>query len=90
MSMELAQLEQAWLQAETAADALKQDVLRATAELARMRLARGEDQKDWGVLAATVEQLKARQEEAEKTASAAFDHYWVARANGRDTGSAYA
>ncbi len=90
MSTEIAQLEQAWLQAETAADALKHKALKASAELARMRQAPGENGKDFSVLVATVEQLEARQQEAERTASAAFDRYWMAQGNGKGNGSAYA
>ncbi|MCL4764764.1 MAG: hypothetical protein KJZ80_00845 [Hyphomicrobiaceae bacterium] len=90
MSNELAQLEQAWLEAETAADELKQEATKASDELARKRQARSEDGQDCTVLAATIEQLKARQEEAERKASAAFDRYWVAQGNGRNAGSAYA
>ena len=90
MSIDIAHLEQAWLQAETAADALKHEALKASAELARMRQAPAEDGRDFSVLVATIEQLKARQEEAERTASAAFDRYWMAQANGKDSGSAYA
>ncbi len=90
MSIDIAQLEQAWLKAETAADELKQETTRASNELARKRQARGEDGQDWAVLAATVEQLKVRQEEAERTASAAFDRYWLAQGNGGSSGSAYA
>lgn len=90
MSIDIAQLERAWLQAETAADALKHEALKASAELARMRQAPGENGKDYDLLVATIEQLKMRQEEAERTASAAFDRYWTAQGNGRDAGSAYA
>ncbi len=90
MSSDVAQLEQAWLQAETAADALKQEALKAHAELARMQQALGRNGNDLSVLVASVEQLKARQEEAERAASAAFDRYWTAQGNGKDTGSAYA
>lgn len=90
MSMDLTQLEQAWLKAETAADALKHEALKASAELAKIRQARGEGGKELSVLIATVEQLRARQEEAERTASDAFDRYWMAQSNGRNSGSAYA
>ena len=90
MSTDIAQLEQAWLQAETAADALKNEALKASAELARMRKAAAGNGKDLSTLVATIEQLKARQEEAERTASAAFDRYWVAQGNGKSNGSAYA
>ena len=90
MSIEISQLEQAWLKAETAADELKHEASKASAELARMRLARGENGKDFGSLAVMIEQRKARQEEAERTASAAFDRYWSAQSSGRESGSAYA
>jgi len=90
MSTEIAQLERAWLQAEAAADALKHEASKVSAELARVRQVPGANGKDFSVLVATIEQLKTRQEEAERTASAAFDRYWTAQSNGKDTGSAYA
>ena len=90
MSTEIAQLERAWLQAEAAADALKHEASKASAELARVRQTPGANGKDFSVLVATIEQLKTRQEEAERTASAAFDRYWTAQSNGKDSGSAYA
>lgn len=90
MSIEIAQLEQAWLKAESTVDELKHEALKANAELARMRQTWGEEGNDFGMLVTMVEQLKARQEEAERTASAAFDLYWSAQSNGRDSGSAYA
>mgnify|MGYP001040527137 FL=1 len=88
MSTEIALLERAWLEAETAADALKLEASKASAELARMRQSAGANGTDLSTLVATVEQLKARQEEAERAASAAFDRYWAAQGNGKDSGSA--
>lgn len=89
MSTEIALLEQAWLEAETAADALKLEAAKASAELARMRQSAGANGADLSALVAMVEQLKGRQEEAERAASAAFDRYWAAQGNGKDSGSAY-
>lgn len=87
MSIDIALLEQAWLKAETTVDEMKQEALKAAAELAKMR---GEGGNDFSVLVATIEQLKARQEEAEQTASDAFDRYWMAQSKAKDSGSAYA
>jgi len=90
MSIDISQLEQAWLRAETAADEVKSEARRLKLEL-EQRHGRGENTRDYGKLIVTVEQLKARQEEAERTASAAFDRYWLAQSNGsRESGSAYA
>jgi len=90
MSSDIALLEQAWLRAETTVDEMKQQALKATAELAKMRQARGEDGSDLSVMIATIEQLRTRQEEAEQTASAAFDRYWMAQGRIKDSGSAHA
>ena len=91
MSIEISQLEQAWLKAETAADEVKQEAMRLTAELAKRRPSRGEDGQDYKALVLSIEKLKSRQEEAERTASAAFDRYWSAQNMGRGgSGSAYA
>jgi seryl-tRNA synthetase len=90
MSIDISQLEKAWLKAETAADEVKQEAMRLKAELEQHN-GRGENGHDYGKLIVTVEQLKARQEEAERTASAAFDRFWVAQGNGSSgSGSAYA
>jgi hypothetical protein len=79
MSVELSQLERAWLAAETQADEARQ-ALRLSEELARRQM-RGEGAQDADVvtLVSNVAKLKARQEEAERTASAAFDRFWSAR-----------
>ena len=90
MSSEIAQLERAWLKAEAVVDELKQEASKASAELARMRQVRGEETRDLSARATTVEQLMARREEAERTASAAFDRYWSAQTHGSGSGSAYA
>jgi len=90
MSIDIALLEQAWLKAETAVDEMKQEALKAASELARMRQTQEVDGNDFSVLVATIEQLKVRQEEAEQTASDAFDRYWLAQGKAKDSGSAYA
>jgi hypothetical protein len=78
MSMDIVQLEQAWLQAETAADAAKREAMRASEELAR-RNSKVVDATEIKVLLSTVEQAKLRQDQAERTASAAFDQLWQAK-----------
>ncbi len=90
MSIDIALLEQAWLKAETAVDEMKQEALKAASELARMRQTQEGDGNDFSVLVATIEQLKVRQQEAEQTASAAFDRYWLAQGKDKGSGSAYA
>ncbi len=78
MAIDVSQLEQAWLEAETMADEAKHEALKLSQELARQREVRGEDGQDVTVLVTTIETLKARQAEAERTASAAFDRFWSA------------
>jgi hypothetical protein len=79
MSVELSQLERAWLAAETQADEARQ-ALRLSEELARRQLrGEGAHEADVVTLASKVAVLRARQEEAERTASAAFDRFWSAR-----------
>jgi hypothetical protein len=91
MSIDISQLEQAWLEAETLADEAKHEALRLSRELAMQRETRGEGGHDVNTLVTTIEQLKARQEEAERTASAAFDRFWSAQGSRNDGGGqAYA
>jgi len=78
MAVNIAQLEQAWLEAETAADAAKREAVRASEELAR-RDAKVVDAAEVRVLMSTVEQAKQRQDQAERKASAAFDRLWQAK-----------
>ncbi|HXF53233.1 MAG TPA: hypothetical protein VNK52_03830 [Hyphomicrobiaceae bacterium] len=78
MSMNIAQLEQAWLEAETAADAAKREAVRASEELARRNL-KVVDAAEIKVLMSNVEQAKQRRDEAEQIASAAFDQLWQAK-----------
>jgi hypothetical protein len=91
MSVELSQLEQAWLAAESIADEARL-ALKRSEELARrqVRAEEGKKEAEVVVLASNVEQLKAQQEEAERTASAAFDRFWSARNGSTSAGSAYA
>ena len=78
MSMNIAQLEQVWLQAETSADAARREAVRASEELAR-RNSKVVDAAEIKILLSTVEQAKLRQDQAEQTASAAFDQLWQAK-----------
>ncbi len=78
MSNEIAQLEQVWLQAETAADAARREAVRASEELSR-RDAKVVDAAEVKVLLSTIEQAKQRQDQAERRATAAFDQLWQAK-----------
>jgi hypothetical protein len=78
MSMNIAQLEQAWLEAETAADAAKREAVRASEELAR-RNSKVVDAAEIKILLSTAEQAKQRRDQAEQVASAAFDQLWQAK-----------
>jgi hypothetical protein len=78
MAVNIAQLEQAWLEAETAADAAKREAMRASEELAR-RNSKVVDAAEIKILLSTVEQAKQRRDQAEQVASAAFDQLWQAK-----------
>lgn len=78
MRLEVAQLEQAWLQAEAIADEAKKEAERAKLALHKHN-GKVVDASAVRVLLTTVEQAKQRQEEAEQVASAAFDKFWQAR-----------
>ena len=84
MSINIAQLEQAWLHAETMADAAKRDALRANDEL-QIRNAKIVDAAEVKILLSTVEQAKIRQADAERKASAAFDLLWQAKGQGQQS-----
>ena len=78
MSINIAQLEQAWLQAETMADVAKREAMRASSEL-QVRNTKVVDATEVKILLTTVEQAKVRQADAERKASAAFDLLWQAK-----------
>jgi hypothetical protein len=84
MSLNIAQLEQSWLQAEALADKAKREVRIVTEELQRHN-GRIVDAAQVKILMYTAEQAKARQAEAEKSASAAFDLLWQAKGQGQQS-----
>ena len=84
MAINIAQLEQAWLHAETMADAAKREALRASSEL-QVRNTKVVDATEVKVLLTTVEQAKVRQADAERKASAAFDLLWQAKGQGQQS-----
>jgi hypothetical protein len=84
MTINIAQLEQAWLQAETMADAAKREAMRANDEL-QIRNAKVVDAAEVKILMSTVEQAKVRQADAERKASAAFDLLWQAKGQGQQS-----
>ena len=84
MSTNIAQLEQAWLQAETLADAAKREAMRASEEL-QVRNSKVVDATEVKVLLITAEQAKSRQAELERKASAAFDLLWQAKGQGQQS-----
>lgn len=84
MSINIAQLEQAWLQAETVADAAKREAAEAN-KLLQRRNAKVVDAAEVKILLTTVEQAKQRQAEAELKASAAFDLLWQAKGQGQQS-----
>ena len=84
MSVNIAQLEQAWIQAETIADRAKREASVAWDEVQR-RNAKIVDATEMKILLVTAEQLKVRQADAEKKASAAFDLLWQAKGQGQQS-----
>lgn len=76
MALNITQLEQDWLAAESAADQLRAEALRADAELEHANGAKGIK-----VTIDDVELLHARHAAAEKAASDAFDRLWSAKSD---------
>lgn len=90
MSIDIGELEKAWLEAETMADEAKRAAKKYDEEL-KKRNARTKDGGEIKVLVSSLEEAKAKQEQAERSASDAFDKLWQAksRTNG-SAASAYA
>lgn len=84
MSINIAQLEQSWLQAEANADSAKREAQNAVDELQKHN-GKVVDAGQVKVLMLTADQAKARQAEAEKMASAAFDLLWQAKGQGQQS-----
>lgn len=78
MQIDISQLEQAWLKAETAADEAKREAARASGEL-QAKNSKVVDAGEIKILLSTVQQAKDRQDEADRMASAAFDRLWQAK-----------
>jgi len=78
MSLNIAQLEQSWLQAEAVADEAKREARQIADELQRQN-GKVVDASQVKILMVTAEQARTRQAEAEKRASAAFDVLWQAK-----------
>jgi hypothetical protein len=84
MSINIAQLEQSWLQAEALADVAKREVKVAVDEFQRQN-GKVVDAAQVKILLMTAEQARARQAEAERSASAAFDLLWQAKSQGQQS-----
>ncbi len=84
MSLNIAQLEQTWLQAEAQADEAKREAKQMTDELQRNN-GKVVDAAQVKILLVTAEQARSRQAEAEKKASAAFDLLWQAKSQGQQS-----
>ena len=82
MSLNIAQLEQFWLQAEAMADEAKRDAKQVAEELQRQN-GKVVDASQVKILLVTADQAKSRQAEAERKASAAFDLLWQAKSTGQ-------
>ncbi len=84
MSINIAQLEQSWLQAEALADVAKREVKVVVDQLQRQN-GKVVDAAQVKVLLITAEQARAKQAEAERSASAAFDLLWQAKSQGQQS-----
>jgi NADPH-dependent 7-cyano-7-deazaguanine reductase QueF-like protein len=84
MSINVAHLEQSWLQAEALADVAKREVKVAVDELQRQN-GKVVEANQVKVLLSSADQARARQAEAERTASAAFDLLWQAKSQGHQS-----
>jgi hypothetical protein len=84
MSLNIAQLEQSWLQAEALADEAKREARQVTDELQRHN-GKVVDATQVKILMVTAEQARSRQAEAERKASAAFDLLWQAKSEGQQS-----
>lgn len=87
MSLNIAQLEQTWLQAEAVADEAKREARQVAEELQRQN-GKIVDASHVKILMVTAEQARSRQAEAEKKASAAFDVLWQAKGQGAQSAHA--
>ena len=84
MSLNIAQLEQTWLQAEAQADEAKREAKQVTEELHRQN-GKVVDASQVKILMVTADQARNRQAEAERKASAAFDLLWQAKGQGQQS-----
>ena len=84
MSINIAHLEQSWLQAEALADKAKREVMIVAEELQRNN-GKVVDAAQVKILLSTADQARARQAEADRTASAAFDLLWQAKGQGQQS-----
>jgi hypothetical protein len=82
MASDVERLEQAWIEAETTADHIRE--LAREAERIADELKRTTDRNgnDVTVLLSKAEHLHARHQQAEKSASEAFDRLWQAKGQG--------
>jgi hypothetical protein len=78
MSTKVQQLEQAWLMAEAIADQARHEALQAD-EAVKNQTTAVAGGTEVTVLLSTAEELHARHEQAERTASEAFDRLWQAQ-----------
>ena len=84
MSINIVQLEQSWLQAEALADVAKREVKVAVDQLHRQN-GKVVDASQVKILLITADEARARQAEADRSASAAFDLLWQAKSQGQQS-----
>lgn len=89
MSIDIRELEKAWLEAETQADEAKRAARQYDDEI-KKRNARTKDGGEIKILVSSLEEAKAKQEQAERSASDAFDKLWQAKSVGNGSATAFA
>jgi 1,6-anhydro-N-acetylmuramate kinase len=89
MSVDIRELEKAWLEAETVADEAKRAARQYDDEL-KKRNSKAKDGGEVKILITSLEEAKARQEQAERSASDAFEKLWQAKSGSNGSATAYA
>lgn len=89
MSIDINELEKAWLAAETMADEAKRRARQVDAEVTQVKT-KAREGTEIKVLISSLEEAKARQEQAERSASDAFDRLWQAKSSKSGGAAAFA
>ena len=82
MDGDIGRLEQAWIEAETRADHIRELALEAERIAEELKSTKDRAGNEVTVLLTKAEQLHARHQQAERSASEAFDRLWHAKGQG--------